>query len=447
MSIIKNKSEIKGSELRSKAIDIIEFGISSVLPSVLMDKAVRYNKDFNSLIVQINTFDMLRGRIFVIGGGKAAGVMAKKLEEIIGARNITAGIVNSVDKCKTEIIKVNKAGHPIPDKKGVKGVLEMLEIKDKYKLKANDLVICLLSGGGSALLPVPVQGIDLADKQKTTDVLIKSGADINEINAVRKHLSRVKGGRLAEYFKPATVVSIIISDVVGDKPEAIASGPTVPDTSTFADAVVVIEKYQLINKVPVSVQSYLREGLNGNKPETPKELKNTHNYIIGKNSLALENMALRAKQLGFKPIIASANMTGDPIRAAEKNAKEIIAGEYNNYNCILFGGETTPSLPERHGKGGRNTHYAAASLKALQDLGGEWVMASIGTDGVDYLDKAAGVIIDQNTLARIGSAKLNIDKYLRDYDSYSLFDKLDSALISTGNTGTNVCDVVIYLRK
>lgn len=447
MNIIKNKSEISGSKLRAKAIDIIEFGINSVLPEVLMDETVRYDKNFNSLVVQTNTFNMLRGRIFVVGGGKATGAMAKKLEAIINAENITAGVVNSIDKCKTEIIKVNKAGHPIPDKNGVKGVEEMLAIKDKYKLESNDLVICLLSGGGSVLLPALVKGISLADKQKTTDVLIKSGADINEINTVRKHLSRIKGGRLGEYFKPAIVVSIIISDVVGDKLEVIASGPTVPDQGTFADAILVIEKYKLASRIPASVWNYLQEGSSGNKPETPKELANTYNYIIGNNSLALENMALRAKQLGLRPIIVGADMAGDTALAAEKNAKAIIAGRYSNYDCILFGGETTPSLPERHGKGGRNTHYVAASLKALASLGNKWVMASVATDGVDYFSKAAGAIIDQDTSGLLESAGLNVSKYLDDYDSYNLFNKLDSSLIKTGSTNTNVGDVVVYLRE
>ncbi|MCK5211806.1 DUF4147 domain-containing protein [Candidatus Parcubacteria bacterium] len=447
MSIIKNKSEIGGGELRDQAIDIIEFGIKSVLPEVLMDEVVRYDKNFNSLNVRTSSFNMLRGRIFVVGGGKAAGAMAKKLEEIIGAKHITFGLVNSVSKVKTKVIKVNKAGFPIPDKKGLKGVEEMLKIKDKYKIAENDLVICLLSGGGSALMPAPVSGVSLNDEQIATKALITSGAEITEINTVRKHLSLVKGGRLGEYFKPATVVSIIISDVVGDKLSVIASGPTVPDPSTFSDAVLVIEKYQLINKISASVQNYLREGLNGNRAETPKHLDNTYNYVIGNNSMALENMALRAKQLGLRPIIASVNMAGDPVLVAEKNAKAIVAGEFMDYDCILFGGETTPILPERHGQGGRNMHYAAASLKPLEFLGGEWVMASICSDGADYLNLAAGAIIDQNTLTSIESAKLNIGKYLADYDSYNLFNKLNSALIKTGNTGTNVCDAVVYLRN
>ncbi|MEA3450019.1 MAG: DUF4147 domain-containing protein [Patescibacteria group bacterium] len=449
MSIIKNKKELAFSPLRKDMVDMLEFGINGVRPATLMEQSMLYSDDLNSVTVNTNEFTILRGRIFVVGGGKGAGEMALALEHIIGEDNITAGIVNCTsDEHKTKKIKVNKASHPLPGTRGVRGVRAMLELKEKYDINDNDLVICLISGGGSALLPGPVKEISLRDKQKTTDLLINCGANISEINIVRKHLSTVKGGQFGSYFAPAVFVSIIISDVPGDKLEVIASGPNVADKSTFNNALMILEQKALTKLVPASVLEYLQDGTRGKHAETPKELKNSYNYIIGNNAQALESISLRAKQLGYKPIIAGTDMSGTPEEAARNNAKKIIAGVYDDYDVILFGGETTPSLAFERGLGGRNQHFTAASIVPLESLGGEWVMAGIGTDGVDYTEKAAGALIDNNTLENCRKKKLNIENYLHDFDTYHLFQKLDNSLIDTGgHTGTNVRDVVVYLRK
>ncbi len=242
--IIKNRNEIETSELRRQALDIAEAAVERVLPSKIMRVSVAYYPVPKSIRITGDSYDLSRGRLFVVGGGKASGLMAETLEAIVGSENIEAGIVN----CKsggyqTKKIKVIEAGHPIPDERGRRGVTEMLGLKERYRIGENDLVLCLISGGGSALLPCPIPGISLGDEQKITSLLLECGAEISEINAIRKHISRVKGGRLGMYFSPARVVSLILSDVVGNNLDVIASGPTYPDSSTFEDAYRVLGKY------------------------------------------------------------------------------------------------------------------------------------------------------------------------------------------------------------
>ncbi|RLC37158.1 glycerate kinase [Candidatus Falkowbacteria bacterium] len=448
MEIIKNKKEIGSTESRKQTLEIIEAGIKSVNPKTLIKDSVMYDSNLNSVIINNNAFDIISGRIFVIGGGKASGAMAEALEEIIGADNITAGVINSDDeKYKLEKIKIIKAGHPLPDRNGVKGVEQMLKLKEKHQINEKDLIICLISGGGSAMMPCPVETIKLKDKQDLTQLLIESGASINEINAVRKHLSKIKGGQLAKYFFSSRVVSIIISDVVGNKLESIASGITVPDPTTFGSALAVLEKYNLDSKAPKSVLNYLKNGMEGKIEETAKEVKNVDNFIIGKNATALEAMAHKAKSLGLIPLIVSSELSGEPAIAAELMAEEINKGEYSKYNVIILGGETTPSLPVNYGKGGRNMHYTAVSLLALENIKNNWVIASAATDGQDYLKNVAGAIIDNNSLSLARAKEIDVEKYIKNFDTYSLFKKLENSLIKTERTGTNVGDVVVYLLR
>jgi len=444
--IIKNQNELATTELRRQALEIIEAGIERVLPGNIMKSAVNYNRGIRSLEINDATYSIAGGRIFVIGGGKASGLMAEVLEDKIGANNISAGIVN----CKsgvhgTKRIKVIKAGHPIPDEKGLNGVKQMLALKDRHSINDNDLVICLISGGGSALMPCPVDGIGLEDKQKTTELLLKCGAEIHEINAVRKHLSRIKGGRLAEFYAPTKVVSLIISDVIGDDLDTIASGPTYPDSTTFQDAYGVLEKYDLTANVPKSVISYLESGCRGEVAETPKRLTNCYNHIIGNNMLALKAMSQKAEELGFTPLIVTAEQKGDTTEAAFMRTREIIEGKYQGYNAILIGGETTPRLPENAGKGGRNQHYAAVSMLAMKAYPRPWLAASVGTDGSDYLPDVAGAMVNNDTLPKAISHGIDVEPYIERFDSYTLLEKIGGALIITGNTGTNVSDVMLYL--
>jgi glycerate 2-kinase len=444
--IIKNRDELATTALRHQALKIIEAGIERVLPGTIMETAVHYNPESSCLEVDGAKYSTAEGRIFVIGGGKASGPMAEALEDKIGVNNILTGIVNCEGgNYSTQRIKIIKAGHPIPDKRGLNGVKQMLSLKDKHSIDYNDLVVCLISGGGSALMPCPVDGISLEDKQETTELLLKCGAEIHEINKVRKHLSKIKGGRLGEFYSPAKVVSLIISDVIGDDLGTIASGPTYPDSSTFQDAYNVLRKYDLTAGVPENVLSYLERGCRGEVTETPKHLTDCYNHIIGNNRLALEAISQKSKELGFTPFTITAEQKGDTAEAACTRAREILEGKYKGYNAILIGGETTPKLPENAGKGGRNQHYAAASMLAMKSYTGNWLAASVGTDGSDFLPDVAGAMVDNNTLLRAASLGINVKSYIDGFDSNTLFKKIGGALIITGNTGTNVSDVMLYL--
>jgi len=445
--IIKNRRELANTVLRDNVLQIIEVGIKRVLPPNIMRVAVSYDAPNQTIKIQDDSFSLLATkRIFVVGGGKASGLMAQALEDIIGIENITDGMVNfKGGQVKTQKIKAVIAGHPTPDQRGVGGVGEMLALKDRYAIGENDIVICLLSGGGSALMPCPVEGVSLSDKQKITEFLIGSGAKIDEINVVRKHLSRVKGGQLGDFYSPARVVSLILSDVIGNDLATIASGPTTPDPSTFADAYDVLKSYNLVTRAPKSVIDFIEKGRRGEAPETPKALNNCHNYIIGDNTLALEAMAAKAKELGFSPYIITSQQTGDTTKVARSRARDVLEHEHAGYNILLIGGETTIELSPDAGRGGRNQHYAAVSLLAMADYLGRWVVASVGTDGSDFLPDVAGAIVDQNSLETAKDKKLDIESYIKRCDSYTLLQKIGHSLLITGDTGTNVGDVVVYL--
>ena len=448
MAIIKNKAALAKTSLRKQALDIIEAGINQVLPPNIIKSTVGYDPARQILTVSGDSYRLSRGRVFVIGGGKASGLMAENLERILPSEKITAGIINgkSTDY-KTSRIKLITAGHPIPDERGINGVKEMLAMKQDYAIGESDLVLCLISGGGSALMPCPVAGVSLKDKRRITELLISSGAEIAEINTVRKHLSRIKGGQLGAYFAPATVVSLILSDVIGNDLAVIASGPTSSDPTTFADAYKILERHQLLAKTPRSVASFLKKGCQGKVVETPKALTNCHNYIIGDNRLALEAMKNKAQEMGFTPGIITAQQSGDTTIAAQSRAREILSARYAGYDALLIGGETTPKLPTPAGRGGRNQHFAAASMLAMAPYPGDWVVASVGSDGSDFLPEVAGAIVDHNSLGKAKKKKIDVKAYLDRYDSNTLLEQLGSSLIITGATGTNVGDVMLYLFR
>ena len=446
--IIKNKNELATTTLRRIALDIIEAGISRVLPSVIMRSTVHYDKAQRTLSINGDVYPVGRGRIFVIGGGKASGLMAETLGKLLGHENIADGVVTCKgNHFKTNKVKIIQAGHPLPDQRGADAVREMLHLRDRHSIGKDDLVLCLISGGGSALMPCPADGVSLQDKKTMAELLIASGAEINEINTVRKHLSKVKGGRLGLFYSPATVISLILSDVIGNDLSIIASGPTFPDSSTFADAYNVLRKYNLLSKTPEAAIELLEKGCQGLVAETPKALGNCHNYIIGDNTLALKAMAQKASEAGLHPHIVTAEQKGDTSDVAWVRAGEIISAENAAYDVFLLGGETTPKLPESAGKGGRNQHYAAVSLLAMKEYAGEWAMTSVGTDGSDFLPEVAGAIVDNTSLPSLRSQNVDVQSYLDSYDSNTLLKKLGNSLIVTGNTGTNVSDVIVYVLK
>jgi hydroxypyruvate reductase/glycerate 2-kinase len=447
-NIIKNKDQLATTTSRQKAISIIEAGISCVLPSSIMHSSLKFDKQNQKLTVNNHKIDLTHGRVFVVGGGKAGVVMARSLEQILDSANICAGIVTDkygVDDISTEKISIVLAGHPVPDNNGVQAVQAMLQMKTRYQISEKDIVICLISGGGSALMPCPVDEITLEDKQQVTRLLLESGAEISDINCVRKHLSKVKGGQLGRYFSPATVVSLILSDVIGNDLSVIASGPTYPDKSTFFQAITVIQNYNLLSRIPLSVRKHLEDGISGIVKDTPKKLDNCYNFIIGDNSLALEAMRIKALQLNLHPLVISAEQKGDTRKVAEKYADAISSGKYSGYDTLIIGGETTPRLPEKHGQGGRNQHYTAVSVLALEKYKTPWLVASIGTDGSDYMSGVAGALVDESTLALLKEHKIDVEAYIDNFNSYGLLSQLENSIIRTGNTGTNVGDIMVYI--
>jgi len=389
--------------------------------------------------------------IYVVGGGKACGPMAEALVELLGDR-IKEGAINvphSSASYRTGRVKLQRASHPIPDQSGVEGATRMLDLVDKAEEK--DLVFCMISGGGSSLMPQPRNGISLEDKQKVTDALLKSGATINEFNTVRKHISGLKGGWLAKAAYPSTVVNLILSDVVGDPLDFIASGPTVPDTTTFHDAIEVLKQYGLWSKVPDSVRRILTDGEKGLIPETPKPgdkvFKKVHNIVIGNNFTASHAAYNNFRKAELNSLLLTSTLEGQAREVGTmlaSMAKEIVVSgnPVPKPAGIVAGGETTVTVVGK-GKGGRNQEIALGAALKINSMDG-MAIASVSTDGVDGPTDAAGAIVDGKTLQRARDLGLNPRGFLANNDSYTFFSRL-SDLVSTGPTGTNVCDVTVIV--
>lgn len=390
-------------------------------------------------------------RVYVIGAGKASGYMAEAINELLNDR-ITSGLVIIPDyfraKLQTGNIELWHGTHPIPSEKGVKGTRRMLDIVKGATAK--NLVICLISGGGSALMPLPYKGITISQKKRITDMLLRSGATIEEISAVRKHISAVKGGRLAETLSKSTLLSLIISDVVGGRLDTIASGPTVPDSTTFTDALHVLKKYDLWNALDRNVKGVITEGLAGRIPETPKPAgkasRNVRNFIIGNNNLACIAALDYLKSKGVNSILLTTSMQGEAREvgaAVSSIASQIDTnGLLEKPASIVMGGETTVTVRGK-GRGGRNQELvlsAAGSISGTKNI----AIASIGTDGIDGNSNAAGAIADSTTIARAQKKKMSSVEYLANNDSNTFFKKLNNA-IKTGSTGTNVNDILVMV--
>jgi hydroxypyruvate reductase len=376
--------------------------------------------------------------------------MARALEDLLGD-NIADGVivVKEGHGLPLEHIRIHEASHPVPDERGIKGAEEILSL-----VKAageRDLVLCLISGGGSALLVAPAEGVTLEDKQEVTRLLLACGADIHEINTIRKHLSRAKGGGLARFAYPATVVSLILSDVIGDDLNVIASGPAVPDTSTFDDTRRVLEKYDIWDRVPASVQSRIQRGLKGDIEDTPKigdaVFQKCYTELVGTNIQALKAAGQQAEQLGYQTLILSSTVEGEArevVKVLTAIAKEVrdSGNPLSAPACILCGGETTVTI-RGDGKGGRNQEFALAAALGLDGIENIVVLAG-GTDGNDGPTDAAGAMADGRTLARARAKDLDPLDYLRRNDSYHFFQALED-LVITGPTLTNVMDVYMLL--
>jgi glycerate 2-kinase len=433
-----------GNVQQAHALDVLGAALDAVDPAKAIRRVLERRE--NSLWIDGAAYDLGRyRRIFVIGGGKAGASMAAAVEAVLGDL-ITAGVVNVKYgyTAPTRIVRVREAGHPVPDAAGVAGTQEMVNLL--RGASADDLVLCLISGGGSALMTLPVEGVSLDDMQTLTHLLLRSGAPIQDMNAVRKHLSQIKGGQLARLAHPATVVSLILSDVVGSPLDVIASGPTVPDTSTFARAQAVIERYGITGDVPESVRQHLRRGLSGAVPETPKpgELANAHNVIIADNARAAQAAVARAEALGFHTLRLSTYVEGEArevARVLAALAKEITATgrPVPRPACLILGGETTVTV-HGDGKGGRNQELALAAALAIQGI--ESVMiASLATDGSDGPTDAAGGLVDGTTVARGERLGMSAQAALDNNDAYPYLSQVGDLMV-TGPTNTNVNDLM-----
>jgi hydroxypyruvate reductase len=435
--------------LRQDAIEIFSAGLQPVNPATAVRRFVRLEGDLLSIADKTYSLTDFEN-VIVIGFGKASAAMAQTLEAVMG-EVIRAGLVNVKDghSLPLKVVQVREASHPVPNQAGVEGTREIIEL-----LKGTgerDLVLCVISGGGSALLPHPAEGLTLQDKQQVTRLLLECGATIHEINAIRKHLSGVKGGRLARLAYPSTLVSLILSDVIGDDLDSIASGPTVPDRNTFGDCLTILNRYELEEQIPENVRAVLNQGAAGIIAETPKEgdpaFERTQNVIIGSNALAVSAAREKAEELGYTSLVLSTLIEGETKEVAKVHAavaKEIrLSGNpVPPPACVISGGETTVTIRGK-GLGGRNQEFVLASAIEIDGLDGV-VMLSAGTDGTDGPTDAAGALADGNTVKEALEKGLDAEQFLRENDSYNYFSQLDRLLI-TGPTHTNVMDLRLIL--
>jgi glycerate 2-kinase len=437
------------SSLRNHAREIFSAGVKSADPLVAVARHVQLHD--NRLEIGEGRYDLDEiDRVFVLGCGKAAARMAFALQELLGAR-IAAGVVvvKYGHALPLEKIKVIEAGHPVPDSAGVEGARQVMELL--ASASADDLILFVVSGGGSALLPMPAVGLTLEDKQLTTQILLGSGATIHEVNALRKHLSQLKGGRLAQLASPATLVALILSDVVGDDLDAIASGPAVGDTTTYKDCLEILRRYHLRREIPPAAIGLLERGARGEIAETAKPsdaiFQRVQNMIVGSNALALNAAQKRAQELGYRTLILSSTVAGESRSVAKSHAalvKNICLQERSTHApiCLISGGETTVTL-RGDGLGGRNQEFALAVALEIAGLDNV-VLLSAGTDGSDGPTAAAGAIVDGTTVQRGAAIGLNAAQYLARNDSYPFLQATDDLLI-TGPTFTNVMDLQLLL--
>lgn len=436
-------------KLHRDVLGAMDAALEAANPRTIIKKHVKLVG--SKLIVGNLTYLLKRyRRVFVIGAGKASGLMGEEIEKLLGPK-IAQGVVIVPDYLKPwpkgRRITYLGASHPTPTEKTVHRTAQLVRLAES--VGREDLTIMLLSGGASSLMEYPLSGLTLRDQRKTTDLLLKSGAKIQEINTIRKHLSRVKGGRLAELLRDTNLLTLIISDVIGDELDAIGSGPTAPDSTTYEDAMRVLQKYNIWSKVPTRVRKTLERGINGDLSETPKSgdmaFRNVQNVIVGTNRQSCEEAVRRLKGSGYNARILSTHLVGEA-RAAGSILGSVLADIRNNGlptsppAAVVLGGETTVTVIG-NGKGGRNQELALAASIAI-DGTESVVVGSLATDGVDGPTDAAGAIVDGTTVSRGHRLGMSADDYLGNNDSYC-FLKRTGDLVKTGPTGTNVNDIMI----
>lgn len=436
--------------MRNDALKIFSAAVRAVQPQYLLAKHMRWQNNQLQLGEQLFSQQDIN-KLFIIGAGKASAAMAREAEVVLGNR-IDAGVIVTKYEHTFPLKRIEciEAGHPVPDENSLLAGRETVRLLKTTTEK--DVVVALISGGASALLVDCPPGVLLSELQIVFNKLLQSGATIEEMNTVRKHLSaNIKGGQLLRTAAPATVISFILSDVIGDPLDIIASGPTVADRSTFADAWEIVRKYQLTEKLPVSIIRWLQLGLTKQIPDTPKPgdalFDKSHNYLIGTNRIALEAAATMARELYYTPVIITDALKGE----AKDKAKELVV-QVQQYEgprpaCLLLGGETTVTITNP-GKGGRNQEFALAALielqKAFPNSENMPVLISAGTDGTDGPTDAAGAVADAAVIKLAAQRKLIADHYLTQNDSYNFFHQSGGHVI-TGPTHTNVMDIVVVL--
>jgi glycerate 2-kinase len=446
-----NTSSLQRSPWGDKICQLLSVTIDSADPEKLVQKAVSLDGQYLNILTQSIDLRAFQS-IFIFGLGKAAVPMASAIIRIIGDHSI-AGLIITKDgydrqdySLPLEFIKAYTAGHPIPDQRNINTTAEFLSLVNKFT--TNNLVICLISGGGSSLMVKPAMGITLQDIQLITELLIACGATIDELNTIRKHLDKVKGGGLSRHIYPTTVVSLILSDVIGDNLDVIASGPTSPDPTTYQDAWKILNKYNLIDQVPKNVLSHLTSGIAGDIPDTLKPgdpiFQKTHNFIIGNNRQLVVDAVQIASNLGFDAHLLPFPLTGEASQVGHTivyYAKSSLINNRFPYRlaCLIAGGETTVKV-KGSGTGGRNQELV---LGAVEHLSGEQpiMLVSLATDGGDGSTDAAGAIATNQTLSDGLAKGFSPADYLKRNDSYHYFDQLGD-LIKIGPTMTNVNDLV-----
>ncbi len=435
--------------LKNDSLLIFKAGLEAVDPFQAVNHYVKTEN--NILHIGQRKYNLSQyKRIFVLGAGKASAAMAKPVENILGDR-ITDGILNVKygHSIPLEFIRINEAGHPLPDESGFQGAQQIVELARSAGEK--DLIFFLISGGGSALLPYPILGITLDEIKKLTQILLKTGATIHETNTLRKHLSLVKGGNLAKIAYPATLISLILSDVINDDLDTIASGPTVPDNSTFLQCKHILEKYHILEKIPSGIRKIISKGEKGLIPETPKQddpaFQRTQNCIVGSNIQAAKAAREKAEELGYNSMILSFVVSGETRDAAAAHAaiaRNILmtGNPIKKPACVISGGETTVSI-QGDGLGGRNQEFVLAAAMNIDGLENTAIL-SCGTDGTDGPTDAAGAYADGKTIRRARKLGLDAGQLLLNNDSYHFFQPLND-LIITGPTYTNVMDLHVLI--
>ena len=449
--LLNNAVSPTNRKAREIALDAIESSLDAADPKKAVKSQVRLS---NGMLVvgEVSLNLSSLKKIFVVGGGKASGFMAEALEEVLGDR-IEDGLIvvpkGTSSMHKTRKITFHEASHPIPDQSSVEASKKIVDLVSRAE--KDDLVVCLISGGGSSLMTLPRRGVRLEDKRKVTDLLLKCGATINEINAVRKHVSAFKGGQLAKAAYPATVLGLLLSDVLGDPLDVIASGPTVPDSSTYEEAVRVLEGYNVWEKTPSSIKKVLSDGERGLIGETPKKgdpvFEKVRNIVVCNNRLACQAAEKELKRSGLNTLFLSSFLEGEAREvgiALSSLAREALTSGHPLHTPlgIVVGGETTVTV-SGSGRGGRNQELALASALKIEGLSNV-VIASVSTDGVDGPTDAAGALVDGETIRKSEKLRLDARQCLKNNDSYGFFSRV-GGLVHTGPTGTKVNDVTIII--